>query len=322
MPTLLVPKDPNAFNKRSLHKILVAAKYSGLDLKVELTDELPADLQSNPLSKVQSFDWKWPVLVTEHGPVWDATAIARYVSRHGTNNLFGKSTFEEGLVHQWTEFVSTQLNFAVNASVYPILHLVELSDHQKQVAHAATKRLLGILDAYLLHNTFLVGNDVTLADITASLTVLDLYLHVLDEAMVKKYANVTRWFLTLITKHSFDCVGEHHFLADSYLQPLIGNEEAEGADGEESASEDESGKKKPRATGDRKGFRKVKKTQIVAAQQNNQPVAVSPTSRRKVTEEDLMGKAIPSGYFSPQPTKNYNQKHPAGNAPRNINQPK
>jgi len=66
---------------------------------------------------------------------------------------------------------------------------------------------------------------------------------------------------------------------------------------------------------------KKHRNQIVA--QNSSSVAVVQQFPRRVTEKDLMEKAIPSNYHAPQPTRNMPHKHPGSpTLTRNIQQPK
>merc|ERR1712059_67410 len=48
--------------------------------------------------------------------------------------------------------------------------------------------------------TFLVGERVTLADITVACTMLSLYKQVLDPAFRQPFGNVTRWFTTVVNQ--------------------------------------------------------------------------------------------------------------------------
>lgn len=68
------------------------------------------------------------------------------------------------------------------------------------------KLALNILNTYLLPRTFLVGERVTLADITVACTLLKLYVHVLDPNFRKPYGNVNRWFTTVVNQPQFKAV--------------------------------------------------------------------------------------------------------------------
>ncbi|PIO66663.1 hypothetical protein TELCIR_11616, partial [Teladorsagia circumcincta] len=54
------------------------------------------------------------------------------------------------------------------------------------------------LDEILLSKTFLVGERLSLADISVALDLLPAFQHVFDAPIRKKYGNVTRWFQTVV----------------------------------------------------------------------------------------------------------------------------
>lgn len=68
------------------------------------------------------------------------------------------------------------------------------------------KTSLTILNAHLLTRTYLVGERISLADISVACTLLNLYTNVLDPAFRKSFVNVNRWFLTLINQPQFKAV--------------------------------------------------------------------------------------------------------------------
>lgn len=68
------------------------------------------------------------------------------------------------------------------------------------------KVALTILNAQLLTRTYLVGERISLADISVASTLLNLYKEVLDPAYRKPFVNVNRWFTTLINQAQFKAV--------------------------------------------------------------------------------------------------------------------
>ena len=62
------------------------------------------------------------------------------------------------------------------------------------------KNVLAALNARLLHNTFLVGERISLADIIVFATLLHAYEHVLDPSYRAQFGSVTRWFTTILNQ--------------------------------------------------------------------------------------------------------------------------
>ena len=67
-------------------------------------------------------------------------------------------------------------------------------------ASAETGRCLSALEEYLNTRTYLVGEGVTLADISVFTTLVDLYKNLLDAEAKKEYVNVNRWFDTILNQ--------------------------------------------------------------------------------------------------------------------------
>lgn len=65
---------------------------------------------------------------------------------------------------------------------------------------------MSVLNAHLLTRTYLVGERISLADISVACTLLNLYKYVLDPNFRKPFVNVNRWFITLINQPQFKTV--------------------------------------------------------------------------------------------------------------------
>lgn len=78
--------------------------------------------------------------------------------------------------------------------------LIDTSAAAKQSQNRARKELnqyLDTLNKILLARTYLVGETVTLADISVVCTLLPAYQHVLDGNSRSKTSNLLRWFNTI-----------------------------------------------------------------------------------------------------------------------------
>jgi elongation factor 1-gamma len=291
-------------------------------LSVEDKDNAPESILGHALGGLRTFDSRWPVLLTPSGPLWNSTSIARFVARSGDteSNLLGYSYFEQGLVDQWVDFTTSELQLAINAWIYPILGYLQTSNEEKDIAKRVNLDLLKRLNSYLLHNTYLAGERITLADITVFTAVLDLFIHVLDANLLKSISNVTRWFLTCFNHpiiHPF--VSSSNLSASAYLNSLgkgdytLPNQESAA---EEEGGEDESGSQISHS----ESHKAVTKS---LAHDADKHVHV-PRPTKKLTEKDLENKAIASVYHPHSPTKDHKKgKHQ--NSPgslKNIHQPK
>lgn len=62
------------------------------------------------------------------------------------------------------------------------------------------------LNAHLLTRTYLVGERISLADISVACTLLQLYTHAFDPVFRAPFENVNRWFNTMINQPQFKAV--------------------------------------------------------------------------------------------------------------------
>jgi elongation factor 1-gamma len=65
---------------------------------------------------------------------------------------------------------------------------------------------LQILQEYLMDKTYLVNDQITLADIVLAATLLYPFKLVCDKAFLKPYGNVVRWFQTCVNQPEFSAV--------------------------------------------------------------------------------------------------------------------
>merc|ERR1719354_1449483 len=77
---------------------------------------------------------------------------------------------------------------------------------QTDRAKEDVKKALEYLNNHLLTKTFLVGERISLADISVCCTMLSLFKLVLDPAFRKSYGNVTRWFSTVVNQPNVKAV--------------------------------------------------------------------------------------------------------------------
>merc|ERR1719410_2028478 len=83
---------------------------------------------------------------------------------------------------------------------------MQYNKNQTDRAKDDIKKCLEYLNSHLLTKTFLVGERVTLADISVCCTMLSLFKYVLDPAFRKPFVNVTRWFTTVINQPNVKAV--------------------------------------------------------------------------------------------------------------------
>jgi len=277
-------------------RILIAAKYNGIELEVP-TFNVGVDNKSNdflaksPLGKV-------PLLETNEGHIFEANAIARYVARQGANVLYGSTPFDAGLVEQWIEFAATEVELPGNVWVFPILGFIPDNTIATQKAKGDVRKALEVLNKHLAPRTFLVGQRVTLADIVVASSLIRLYEKVLDPGFRKPFTNVNRWFTTVVNQPNFRAYVPEVKLADKMqVAPKVAAAEP--------AKKEETKKEQPKKEQPKKEKKKEEEEEDFdfeekAEKKKPNPLDSLPPSKfvmddwkRVYSNEDTRGKAIP-----------------------------
>ncbi|XP_012520435.1 PREDICTED: elongation factor 1-gamma [Propithecus coquereli] len=187
-------------------KALIAAQYSGAQVRVlsapphfhfGQTNRTPEFLRKFPAGKVPAFEGD------DGFCVFESNAIAYYVSNE---ELRGSTPEAAAQVVQWVSFADSDIVPPASTWVFPTLGIMHHNKQATENAKEEVRRILGLLDAHLKTRTFLVGERVTLADITVVCTLLWLYKQVLEPSFRQAFPNTNRWFLTCINQPQFRAV--------------------------------------------------------------------------------------------------------------------
>jgi elongation factor 1-gamma len=181
------------------YKAQIAAQYSGVSIKVV---DSPPDFKYGETNKTKEFLSKFPtgkVPAYEDGKVtlFEPNAIAQYVSN---DQLRGANALDAALVQQWMEFADNDILPASCTWVFPCMGVMQYNKQNTEAAKEAIKKSLSVLDSYLETRTYLVGERISLADISVCCNLIQLYSTVLDVEFRKPYQNTNRWFTTMVNQ--------------------------------------------------------------------------------------------------------------------------
>uniref|UniRef100_A0A5F9C4C0 Elongation factor 1-gamma n=1 Tax=Oryctolagus cuniculus TaxID=9986 RepID=A0A5F9C4C0_RABIT len=175
-------------------KALIAAQYSGAQVH---TNRTPEFLRKFPAGKVPAFEGD------DGFCVFESNAIAYYVSNE---ELWGSTPEAAAQVVQWVSFADSDIVPPASTWVFPTLGIMHHNKQATENAKEEVRWILGLLDAHLKTRTFLVGERVTLADITVVCTLLWLYKQVLEPSFCQAFPNTNRWFLPCMNQPQFRAV--------------------------------------------------------------------------------------------------------------------
>jgi len=181
-------------------KVQIAAAYSGSEVKVDpnfefgTTNTAEDFLKKFPLGKVPAFEDSNGACLSE------SNAIAFYVANQ---TLRGANPLDQALVLQYLEFAENEILPSACTWVYPTLGFKQYNKQETEKAQTHLKKCLALLNGFLETRTFLVGERITLADITLACNMMMLYAQVMDASFRGPYENVNRWFTTCINQPQF-----------------------------------------------------------------------------------------------------------------------
>jgi elongation factor 1-gamma len=208
-------------------KILVAAQCNGIEIDVPEFEMMkdnatPEFLAKAPLGKV-------PVLETKEGCIFESNAIARYVARmRRDTEIYGATFFESAQIDSWIDFCAHELELPATMWFYPVFGYMPFNAAATAKAKEDLNKALATLDAHLLHRTYLVGDTMTLADITVASALIYPMKMLLDAGARKPFNNVTRWFTLCVNQPAFAAVVGEVTLCKKTMK-------AEGDDGKDAA---------------------------------------------------------------------------------------
>merc|ERR1711931_159935 len=178
-------------------KALIAAQYSGAKVTVDNnfvfgeTNKTDAFLKKFPLGKVPAFE------SNDGKCIFESNAIAFAVANE---QLRGKTALDQAQVVAWMNFADNEILPASCTWVFPCLGIMQFNKGNTERAKEDVQKALGALDAHLLTRTYLVGERISLADISVCCTLLHLYQYVMDPNFRKRFVNANRWFTTMVNQ--------------------------------------------------------------------------------------------------------------------------
>jgi len=200
----------NCDNVRS-YKVLIAARYANAkveksaDFVIGETNKQACYLSKFPGGSVPAFE------STDGHCFSNCNASAYYVANEC---LRGKTEVDAASVWEWTGFADNEILPPLASCVFDHLNVRKENKGELEKNKQSLSRALAILDDYLRYRTFLVGDRVTLADISCYTVLVLGFRHVFDEEFRKRFVNVERWFTTCVNQPEAKAVlGEVKFQA-------------------------------------------------------------------------------------------------------------
>lgn len=180
----------------NVQKVLWLLDQLKLDYQhIELGGE-PGDTETDEFGKLNPMR-KVPVLTDGAKTIWESSSILRYLARqYGDNQWNTVDAYQQSLVERWMDWSQTRFEPAFVGVFWGYYRTPETSRNMKAVNKSLNICLycLDRLDEQLDDQKFLLGNSLSLADIT---TGIFLYRLVEIDLNVTLPAQVASWYQRL-----------------------------------------------------------------------------------------------------------------------------
>jgi elongation factor 1-gamma len=184
--------------------IKAVAKANDLDLnivEIQAGQVTAEHKKASPLGKV-------PAFLGEDGfALSEAIAIAIYVtSQNEKTTLLGKTKQDYASILKWMSYANTEVLPTLAGAYRPLLGLDPYNKKNVEDSTKAAQKTVDVLEEHLLHNTYLVGERITLADLFAAGIISRGFQYFYDKKWRSANPNVTRWFETVVNQPIYSAV--------------------------------------------------------------------------------------------------------------------
>jgi len=136
-----------------------------------------------------------PILETPEGNIFSSNSIVRYLASVSGNKLYGGDNLHHrALVDQWLDVSACEFDAAVSA--------INVAKDGKEVNTEALAadihKFLGVIEQTLKGKKFIVGEQLSIADIALAAGLSVVFSNFLGEADRKKLPNTTAWYLNIV----------------------------------------------------------------------------------------------------------------------------
>jgi len=132
-------------------------------------------------------------LVTPEGSLTQSNAILRFLAR-GSDSLYGSSVYENAEVDNWLDWSALDLEPAVCQVLFPIFGVSGFNAQMNERATNDCKKSFSQLNARLESRTFLVGSNLSVADVAVASALVYPFRFCFDAAVRNTFPHLVRWF--------------------------------------------------------------------------------------------------------------------------------
>ncbi|KZF19601.1 elongation factor EF-1 gamma subunit [Xylona heveae TC161] len=179
---------------------LVVAALNGLN--VELVEAWPIKVDPSKGGVGDTYLAKFPTgkvpaLERPDGyTVYECIAVAYYLAKQNPKTtLLGTSLEEESSILQWASFANSELLPPIMAWINPVVGKAPSSPEILAAAEANNEKLISVLEKTLHGKKYLVGDNLTLADLFVVAALARGYQFIFTKKFAEAHPNIHEYYL-------------------------------------------------------------------------------------------------------------------------------
>lgn len=170
----------------------IVANLAGSNLEVAVVDKAEAAKDKELAKKNPALIF--PYIETVSGElIFGSVAVANFLARMSQGPLLGKSTFETAQINQWVNWAESLQPLALQVQNF-ITGASKFDQALYANALKMLKQRVQALNAYLKGKTYLVGGQVTMADLVCADVLTSSFQLVFDAGFRKSVSALSSWF--------------------------------------------------------------------------------------------------------------------------------
>ena len=170
----------------------------------------------------------FPFLETTEGVLSESRAIENYLAEKYKPELLGQGEMQKAQVRQWVDFSSFEIYECSKNLVYPIFGWKKYCKEDADKSNNRIKDLLKVLDTQVKDKNYILGDVLTLADVSLFNKLKFLFqLHFPKGLREKVFQNVNKWFLKIAETAEVNKIQGKIHLCHNPVKPFIGEKKEE-----------------------------------------------------------------------------------------------
>ncbi|KAF7175114.1 hypothetical protein CNMCM7691_006518 [Aspergillus felis] len=189
--------------------IKAVAKANGLDLEIRETPRTPEHLSISKLGKVPAFEG------ADGFKLFECMAIALYItSQNEQTTLLGGNKKEYAEIIKWMSFFNNEIVILMTQQLLPQLGVIPYDKDQVELFTNMTQKCVDVAEEYLQDRTFLVGEQLSLADLFCAANISLGFQFFYGTAWRQQNPNVSRWYEMICHQPIYAAVTDKFQLLD------------------------------------------------------------------------------------------------------------